>query len=571
MGTLWQDMRFGFRMLLRKPGFTFVVVLVLALGIGANTGIFSIIEQVFLRKLPVKDPDSLVIVVTEGKHVGGSWGAHMLSYPMFKDFDGREDPFSGVLCWRPESATLEDSKGAERVEVELVSSGYFDVLGVSPTLGRTFFPEDETAPGANPVAVLSHDFWQSRFRGESNIVGRTVLINDKAIVVVGVAPREFRGVNPDSRPRIFLPITMKTLISPSWSRWDDRPAQWVRVVARLKAGYSREQAQAVLQTSYRQIIEQETQEAGFEGVPAHEREQFLRSRVVLWPGGKGYSHLATCDSVSRDYCATLGVPLLLGRDFNETDELPGAAKVVIVNETFMRTFFPDRNPLGCRMGFKWRGDAKPDREIVGVVADSKRRLARDEIPPLVLVPYTDLGLAEVSVFVRTRHSSRQIFKAIRSEVRQIDSGLPIYGLTTMKDQLNSSLASERLVGLLSSLFGLLATVLAMVGLYGMTAYSVARRIREIGIRMALGAESRSVLSLILREGMTLAALGIGIRLIVSVGLTRILRGFLFGVTSTDPLTFAASATLLTAVALLASYIPAHRAAKIAPMAALRYE
>ena len=831
MGALFHDVRYGIRMLVRKPGFTSLVVVVLALGIGANTAIFSIVEQVLLRTLPVKDPDSLVVIKTEGKHVGASWGAHMLSYPMFKDFQDWESPFDGVLCWRPENATMDDGRGAERVEVELVSAGYFDVLGVSPALGRTFFAEDETAPGANPVAVLSYDFWQTRFSGDPNVVGRTLRMNDSAITVVGVAAQGFKGVSLDSRPGIFMPITMKKLITPWWSAWDDRRTQWVRILARLKPDFSREQAEVAIQAPYRQIIEQETREAGFAGVSDHEQDQFLRSRLVLWVGGRGHSLLSfglreplsllmilaglvllvtcanvsnllisqatsrqkeisirlamgsgrlriirqvfieslllalmgglaallvaswtarailvlapgplrlsiwpgingpvlvfnfivsavaailfgllpawrttrlnlistlkdqatavaggpgtrlrqgmvviqmglslvlligagllvrslaalyrvdpgfqttnlvrfqldptqsgydgrrkldfcrrlkthlegmsgiqsvafgrvpllegfawtygivvegyplkedenlvtSCDSVSRDYCKTLGVPLKRGRLFNETDEIPGAAKVVIVNETFVRTFFQDRNPLGCYVGLRWRGDAKPDRIIIGVIADSKSHSLQNDVPPLMLMPYSQIGMIEMTVYIRTTLPSHQVFKSLRKRVHEIDSRVPIYDMITMKGQLDNSLARERLVGFLSSLFGILALVLAMIGLYGVTAYSVAQRIREIGIRMALGAQPKNVLSMMLFKGMILAGVGIGIGLVVAWGLTRILHSLLFGITPTDPATFICSALLLTAVALLASYIPARRAARIDPMEALRYE
>jgi hypothetical protein len=141
----------------------------------------------------------------------------MLSYPMFKDLRDQEGVFDGVLCWRPEVAAMDDGKGTEQVAVELVSAAYFDVLGVPPALGRTFIAEDETAPGANPVIVLTHDFWRTRFGGDPNVVGRTLLINGSPLVVVGVAAPGFRSASLDFRPTMFLPITMKTLITPGWS------------------------------------------------------------------------------------------------------------------------------------------------------------------------------------------------------------------------------------------------------------------------------------------------------------------------------------------------------------------
>jgi predicted permease len=286
---------------------------------------------------------------------------------------------------------------------------------------------------------------------------------------------------------------------------------------------------------------------------------------------EGENLVTSCDSVSREYCQTLGIPLKLGRVFNEADELPGAANVVLVNETFVRTFFPDSNPLGCHVGFRRKADTKPDRKIIGVVADARSHSLQNDVPPMMLMPYTQIGLTEMTVYVRTSLPSQQFFKVIRKQIHEIDSRVSIYDMTTVEDQLDNSLAGERLMGFLSSMFGVLAMVLATIGLYGVTAFSVSRRIQEMGIRMALGAQSRDVLSLILREGMILAGVGIGIGLIVSWGLTRILRSLLYSVTPTDPATFVCAALLLTAVALLASYLPARRAAKVNPMEALRYE
>jgi ABC-type antimicrobial peptide transport system permease subunit len=193
------------------------------------------------------------------------------------------------------------------------------------------------------------------------------------------------------------------------------------------------------------------------------------------------------------------------------------------------------------------------------------------VRPLVLAPHTQMGVYEMTVYIRTSLPSSQLFRAIRKQVHGIDSGVPIYDMRTMEDQLDRSLETERLVGFLSSMFGALATVLAMIGLYGVMTCRVACRVREIGLRMALGAEPGSVLSLILRDGMVLAGLGAGIGLAGAVVVTRILRNLLFGIAATDPLTYAGAATLLIVVALVACYLPARRAARIDPMAALRHE
>jgi len=713
----------------------------------------------------------------------------------------------------------------------LASASYFDVLGVPPALGRTFVAEDEAISGANPVVVLSHEFWRTRFGGDPAVLGRTLLINGTPTVVVGVAAAGFQGVSLDNRPKLFLPVTMKRQISPGWRPLDDRKNQWLQVFCRLRKGFSHAQATAAVQARHRQIVEMEIRSPGFEDLSALDREQFLQSRAVLLPAGRGISVLssdlgptlqllmalaglvllAACvsvssllvaratsrqkevtvrlaigagrwrifrqvvveslllaavggcaalavalwtthaillfapgqlksaispslngrmltfnlvvsaaaallfglfpawwatrvdlvstlkeraasvlggsrarlrhvlvvvqvglsvvlligsglllrsllalyrvdpgfrttnlisfrpdlglsgynwqrafafhqqlqaqlrsvpgvestamaltpllggarwiagvvvegyqpregedaaafrDWISRDYCKTLGIPLRLGRDLNEQDELPGAKQVLLVNEAFVRWFFEGRNPIGYRVGFRTSANAQPDREIVGVVGDSRPAGNRRAAEPQVFVPYPQTDLSNLTIYVRTNLASAEILRAVREQVRKLDSHIPLVDLTTMEDRLDSVLANERLVSFLASLFGALATVLALVGLYAVTAYSVARRVQEIGIRMALGAQRWNVLALVLREGLILTAAGVGIGLGVALALTRILRGLLFEITPTDPVTFVSTALLLGVVALLACYLPARRAARIDPMVALRCE
>jgi predicted permease len=292
--TIINDIKYAFRQLMKKPGFTVVAVLTLALGIGVNTGIFTIFEQVLLRSLPVRDPGALVLIETQGRYIGSRWGGEtMLSYPRFKDFQETTSLFEGVLCRRGETAVLDDGHGAERVEIELASASYFDVLGVPPALGRTFVAADEAVSSADPVVVLSHEFWQTRFGGDPAVLGRTLLINGTPTVVVGVAAAGFRGVSLDARPKLFLPVTTKRQISPSWRPLDDRKNAWVQVFARLKKGVSLEQAAAGVQAQYRQIIELEIRSPGFEDLSDRDREQFRQSRAVLQPAGRGISTLSS--------------------------------------------------------------------------------------------------------------------------------------------------------------------------------------------------------------------------------------------------------------------------------------
>jgi predicted permease len=277
------------------------------------------------------------------------------------------------------------------------------------------------------------------------------------------------------------------------------------------------------------------------------------------------------DVISRDYRRTVGMSLTLGRDFGEQDELPGAKQVVLVNEAFVRRYFEGRNPVGFHVGFRWRAEAQPDREIVGVVGDSRTTSPRSVAEPQVFMPYSQVNPSDATVYVRTNLASAQIFRIVREQVRKLDAGVPLVGMATMEDRLDRVLANERLAGFLASLFGVLATALAMVGLYGVTAYSVARRVREIGIRMALGAQRWNVLALVLREGMLLTGVGIGGGLAAAFALSRVLRNQLFEIRPTDAATFVSAALLLGMISLLACCLPARRAARIDPMAALRYE
>ena len=194
---------------------------------------------------------------------------------------------------RAETVALDDGHGAERVQIELASATYFDVLGVPPALGRTFVAEDEAISGASPVAVLSQEFWRTRFGGDPAVLGRTLLVNGIPTVVVGVAAAGFRGVSLDARPMLFLPVTMKTQIAPGWRPLGDRKSSWVQVLGRLRKGLSQEKAAAAVQARHRQSVELEIQSPGFEDLSDRDRAQFRQSRAVLLPAGRGLSALSS--------------------------------------------------------------------------------------------------------------------------------------------------------------------------------------------------------------------------------------------------------------------------------------
>jgi predicted permease len=287
------------------------------------------------------------------------------------------------------------------------------------------------------------------------------------------------------------------------------------------------------------------------------------------------------NSISPGYFNTLGVPFAAGRDFTikDVDEVQHgrdkddfSPRVVIINQKFARQFFGTTNPLGRHVGFGGDPGTKTDMEIIGVVKDIKYTTLRDEIPVQMFVPYlASRYVGDMTVYVRTSLDPAQAFATVRSQVRQLDANLPLYSMRTMDAQIENSLLIERLIAGLSTIFGGLATLLAMVGLYGVMAYTVERRTREIGIRMALGAIHGDVIWLVMREVVWLVAIGMVAGLAASFALTRYVQSQLFGVGQNDPATIVLAAVALAAVGCLAGYIPALRASRTDPMHALRYE
>jgi predicted permease len=276
------------------------------------------------------------------------------------------------------------------------------------------------------------------------------------------------------------------------------------------------------------------------------------------------------DSVSPGYFGTMGIPLLLGREFNDADRM-GTPRVAIVNEEFAKYFFKNENPLGRRFGF--RRDKTLDIQIVGVVRSSKYESVKEaKVPRVVYTPIQqEANPSFLMIYARTSNDPKTLFTPIRREVTSLDPALPIIAMRTMEEQVDESLGTQRLVATLSAFFAALATLLAAIGLYGVMAYTVSRRTRELGIRLALGAGRRSLLGLVMREVVLLTGAGVAIAIPVALALTRLVRAQLFGVAPTDVLSIAAAAVVLTAVALLAGYIPAERATRVNPVSALRYQ
>jgi predicted permease len=824
------EIRFALRTLRNSPVFTTVAILSLALGIGANTAIFSLLDQVLLRYLPVKHPEQLVMLDQPNFTQGSIHNDHSFSYPMYKDFRDQNQVFTGVLARCPLSLSVGYRGQTERAEGEIVSGNYFEVLGVSALIGRTLTPDDDRVPSERPVAFLTYGYWNRRFGGDRSILNQTLLINGHPLTVVGIGPPGFHGIEVGKAADVMVPIMMKAEMTPTWNDLDNRRSWWLNVFARLKPGATAQQAEASLNVLFRQINAEEYK--GIHGWTDEHRDRFLNKHLSVLDGGKGLSNLRAggqtplevlmamvgvvlliaCANVanlliaraagrqkeiavrlalgasrwqivrqllvesllvallggaagllvalwagsllisflpsesavrslttgvdlrilsfnfgvaaiagivfglapalrasrpnlagtlkdqannvaggtasvifrktlviaqialsllllvgaglfarslynlkgvdpgfrpenlmaftvdpslngysqsrtqalyarlqegigalpgvrsvsaadiaaltqdedistvvveghpSKDgedmnphvnrlgpgYFSTLGIPLVAGREFTKRD-VGGAPRVGMINETAAKNFFGNQNPLGRHFGFGGRRGIT-DIEIVGVVKDDKTAGLKDAVPRFVYSPYAqEKSITNLTFYIRTTQAPELMAAALRRVVQQADSNLPVFGMKTMEAQVDEFLFAERLIATLSTIFGCLATLLAAVGLYGVMAYTVARRTREIGIRVALGASRGEVARLVMREVGWMAAIGIAIGLPGAIALGRLIQSQLFGLAPYDPFTLAIATGTLAAAALLAGYIPAARATRVDPVVALRYE
>ena len=288
-----QDLRYALRSLRKNPGFTAAAIFTLALGIGANTAIFSILDQIALRKLPVRDPDSLVVLDGPGAYRGASHQnsnfSTPFSYPMYTDLRDQASTLSGMLARFPTGATLGDGKATRIANAELVSGNYFDVLGLEPAAGRLLHASDDKAKLQHPVVVLGWTAFQRDFGGSPSAIGRTILVNAHPMTVVGVAPKSFRSVQVGFVPDVYVPMAMKPALTPGWDALDDRRTRWMDIVARLKPGVSRERALTELDVIYRRIVDREVSEmADMSKLGA---ERMRAKHLVLHSGARGRSDL----------------------------------------------------------------------------------------------------------------------------------------------------------------------------------------------------------------------------------------------------------------------------------------
>ena len=835
MARIFADIRLSLRNLARSPLFTCVAVASLALGIGANTAIFTLVDQLILRLLPVHDPEQLVMIWTTGPHVGSNRGDRRASYPMYEDFQKRAEPFSSVFCRFGTQISASFGGQTEHIYGELVSGNFFQALGVKPAIGRVLSPElDDRVYKGHPVAVLSYGYWTTRFNGDPNILGKKILVNNYPLTIVGVSAAGFNGLDPASSPAIRIPIQMKPVMTPGWDDIGDRRSQWVQMFARLKPGYTLERAKASLQPLLVQVLQYELTLPDLHDITPYTRKEFLKRQVRVEQAASGYSNtretygkalivlmcmvgvvlLIACfnvanlliaraaarqkevavrlavgagrgdllrqllveslmlslaggaaglalaylmirglltflptdgrplllhaspdprilafntalailtgvlfglapawhatrfdlwstlkdaaaattgtggavrlrkglvtaqvtlsfvllagaglfvktlanlqststgfrhidnlvtfqvdpalngytaaqiqvfyrqaldnlratpgvtsaavaaqpvlngnewdstmgveghtpkdgedmqafmNMVSPDYFKTMGVPMLEGRDFDGR-ERGVKSTVAVVNRAFATHFFGDSTAIGRQIGFGIGPKSKKDIEIIGVAENSLYQGPRDGVERQCFISADQSDYPEsVAFYVRTSMAPSTMFAVLRHKIAELDPAMPVFEMKTLGEQLDETLSTERLIATISGAFGVLATLLAALGLYGVLAFVVARRTREIGLRMALGAGRGAVVWMVLKEALLLVGIGLATGIPIAALASQYVGSQLFGVKANVIGTGLAALAVLAVVAAAAGFLPARRASGIDPITALRYE
>src|SRR5437773_9171350 len=314
MWNVGRDLKYALRGLARSPVFTAVALGSIALGIGANTAIFALVDEVLLRLMPVKEPERLVLFTGPRNHYGSNSGGNMLSFPMYEDFrdnfvERGDEPalprvslpvangaptkpmFTGIFCRRTVAFNVGIDGQSERVPGELVSGTYFEVLGVGAAIGRLITRNDDRVRGGSDsmVAVLSHDYWRNRFGADPKVVGRRITINNYPFTIIGVSQAGFDGVDIGYVPVVRVPVMMKAQMTPNWDDMDEHRSRWVNVFARMKPGVTIEQVKAALQPFFHGLLEEEVLMPRFRNASAYTREQFLKGQIDFLPAAQGRS------------------------------------------------------------------------------------------------------------------------------------------------------------------------------------------------------------------------------------------------------------------------------------------
>lgn len=559
---LLQDIRYALRTLLRNKGFTAIAVACLSLGIGVNATIFSVVDGVILNPYPYPESDRIIVLHSTNPQIQVFRTGP--SYPDFKDWRDATSTIEAMAGFQNRSLTVSDGAGEpERFAGLTVSWQLFGIIGAAPAIGRGFGPDDDR-PGAEPVVMLSDDVWRIRYASDPGIVGRAISVNGRPHTVIGVMSLVLL-VGASLFMRSFLNLQTATL------GFDTAPLMTMRFYL---PGSQYEAAEPKAQRIDDIVRRVET----LPGVEA----AFASNFVPIGGGGgggrvavegktveRGREPVVGVTAVTPHFRRTLGIELVRGRDFTDSEGTT-RSPVALVNQAMADRLWPGEDPIGRRFRLVAERDA-PWLQVIGVLADFRHFPPQGDAPPapnayrpLPFEPTLNTGLT-----IRVAGDPARIAPAVREQIRASDPLLPVFDVRSMEEQRLRSFWQQRLFGLMFATFGAIALLLASIGVYGVLSYSVSQRTQEIGVRVALGAERRDVMRLIVGHGLRLAAAGVLFGLAGAFAATRVIRTQLYNVTATDPASFAGVAVFLTAMAFLASYFPARRATAVDPIVALR--
>ena len=830
--NLSQDIRYAVRQFRRNPGFTLVAVLTLALGNGANTSVFTVLNGLLLKMLPVNDPQQLAVVgdpTRASSRSNGTPRMDVFSYPLYKELRDHASVFEGLCAAATDHHIEVDSGNAllpdQKINGRMVSGNYFTVLGMQPAAGHLIAEADDTAENANPVVVLSYNYWQRKFAGSLSIINQDIRLNGFPFTVIGVAPRGFDGDVVGEPMALFVPLSMQPQIVRGRHWRNNGNASWLSLIGRLKPGTSLAQAEANVNVVFQQALKGDYGAAlssddrkaihdahikvadGAEGLsdlrgnyripllllmgivglvlliacvnvanlllarassrarevtirlamganrrrllqqlltescllglmggvlgaflsiwgvrllvgmfnsdtslplspdwrvfgftiglalltgiifgmvpalqsskarlvvaakdplqsapqhgfkwgkgliagqvalsllvlfaalllvrslqklmtqdfgysrdhlviartdpaaagydPAHMKllAEQLVARFSTAPGVRGVTYstnglfagtesadavivpgfsgtdrdrIALEDYVGPNYFDVVGIPVLAGRGIEQQDTAT-STRVAVINEAMGKHFYGANNPIGRQFVIDDPVEMKRPVTIIGISKNAKDHGSgiREDVRPRFYLAFQQVTDPEQIILEAQVQGSPSVAAGnLQSQLKAADSRLPIAFIHTLDSLVTDSAGEQIALAKLSSFFAALALLLACIGLYGVMSYTVAGRTREIGVRMALGAQRRDVMRLVLKEAMVLVVLGLATGIPLSLASTRLLHSYLFGLNGTDPATLLIVILVLGTVASFAAFIPARRAAGVDPNVALRYE
>jgi ABC-type antimicrobial peptide transport system permease subunit len=556
---LGADVKYALRTIGHSKLFAALLVLTLGLGIGANSAMFSMADALLLRPLPVFRP-SEVVTVSSSSPSSSAESSGPLSYPDYVDFRDKSKSFEGLAAFSYAMNFGFASRTGELPKLKgglFVSGNLFRVMGVKPELGRDFIAEEDRVPGRNPVVVLGNEFWRSQFGGDRSVIGRHLLLDGIEFSIIGVAPKRFSGLDQYFRPDVFVPIMMwpRLVANAGRNLLDDRGDRELIVKGRLKPGISITQARAELR-----VIAEDLQRA----YPKtnKNREAIVRTEFALRlqtdPSDAALAGLllGLAGAVLLIACANVA-GLLLGRARTRSREIAVRLAIGAGRFRLMRLRIDNANG--------------PAVEIVGVTKTAKYEWIGEPPTEFIYLPLAQHPRSRMTLMVESEGASEALAEPVRELVRNLDSGQPVFNVRTIEEfyQKRVVMAPVMILQTVSAM-GLIGLALTIAGLYGLVTYAANRRTREIGIRMAVGADAMAVLRMVLRQALVLVLGGIGVGLVLGVATERGLNA-LFESSGTDVGAYLLILPLLLGVTMMAAFIPAQRASRIEPTRALRYE